>query len=308
MDDRQQSTPWKVALLWSLSGGAVALLSSDAHQSQNADNLPKIKNHNSSKTPPSRSMWLKMETKPVWGTLQLLIFPFYHPKREIDTLLLRFGLQQVAGFVCPPWIFRLLGGVGVGATIRWGTIDVDIEPRGAESRSILPRYVSKNGNAWECDVPIMWNPLHSHISRSKIKTSTFSSTSPFRCHFRQRYMNLPPTIDHRPSIRQEYTYSESLKHPSGYWVRNWPKLCGIAILGGQTSSFWKVKITFMREDRGNSRPIIVAVHHLRSGIIWDGTMTKSYTVFLQILVIRWVPEYFMEVGAGIWANDYSECQ
>ena len=130
-----------------LSDGAVVYLSSEVHPSQINDVLLEIKNHDSSKTPPSRSMWLKMETKPVWGTLQLLIFPFCHPIREIDTLLLRFGLQQVAGFVCPPWIFRLLGGVGVGATIRWGTIDVDIEPRGAESRSILPRYVSKNGNA-----------------------------------------------------------------------------------------------------------------------------------------------------------------
>ena len=215
---------------------------------------------------------------------------------------------EVIDPVAALWIFQKCSGVGRTAQIRWGTGDVKIEPRGAESRSILPRYVSKNGIAFECDVPIMWNPLHSHLLRSKTKSSSISSSSPFRYHFRQRYMNLPPTIDHRPSIRQEYTYSESLKHPSGYWVRNWPKLCGIAILGGQTSSFWKVKITFMREDRGNSRPIIVATHHIRSGMIWDGTMTKSYTVFLQILVIRWVPEYFLEVGAGIWANDYSECQ
>ena len=31
-------------------------------------------------------------------------------------------------------------------------------------------------------------------------------------------------------------------------------------------------------------------------------MTKSFTGLLQILVIRWVPECFVEVGAGIaWA-------
>ena len=38
----------------------------------------------------------------------------------------------------------------------------EIEPRGAESRSILPRYVLKNGNTFECNVSIMWNPLYSH--------------------------------------------------------------------------------------------------------------------------------------------------
>ena len=37
-------------------------------------------------------------------------------------------------------------------------------------------------------------------------------------------------------------------------------------------------------------------------------MTKSYTGFLQILAICWAPEYFVEVGAGIGANDYSDYQ
>ena len=63
--------------------------------------------------------------------------------------------------------------------------------------------------------------------------------------------------------------------------------------------FWKVKITSMREDRDNSHPIIVAAHHFCSDMICDRTMTKSYTVSLQILAIFWVPEYFVEVGAGI---------
>ena len=38
------------------------------------------------------------------------------------------------------------------AKIRWGTIDVEIDPRSAESRSILPRYASKNGIEGVCDV------------------------------------------------------------------------------------------------------------------------------------------------------------
>jgi len=33
-------------------------------------------------------------------------------------------------------------------------------------------------------------------------------------------------------------------------------------------------------------------------MIGDGAMTKSYTGLLRILAILWVPEYFVEVGAG----------
>ena len=55
----------------------------------------------------------------------------------------------------------------------------------------------------------------------------------------------------------------------------------------------------MRKDRDNNRPIIVFVHHFRSGMILYGAMTQSFTVFLQILVIQSVPECFVEVGAGI---------
>ena len=95
----------------------------------------------------------------------------------------RVGRWEVNDFVAALWICRKCSGVGRTAQIRWGTIDVEIEPRGAESRSILPRYVSKNGTACVCDVLIMWNPLHSHIRRSKTKTSSFSSTSPFICPF-----------------------------------------------------------------------------------------------------------------------------
>ena len=74
----------------------------------------------------------------------------------------RVGCQQVTSFVAPPRTFHPFLGIGVGATISWGGLDVEIEPRGAESRSILPRYVLKNGNTFECNVSIMWNPLYSH--------------------------------------------------------------------------------------------------------------------------------------------------
>ena len=57
----------------------------------------------------------------------------------------------------------------------------------------------------------------------------------------------------------------------------------------------------MREDRDNCRPIIVAAHHIRPCLVWDGAMTKSFAVFLLVLVIPWVPKCFVEVVAGKWA-------
>ena len=64
--------------------------------------------------------------------------------------------------------------------------------------------------------------------------------------------------------------------------------------------FSKLKFTNAMEDRDNDRPITVATHHHRSGIIWDCEITKSFTVLLQILVIRWLSEGFMEVDAGFF--------
>ena len=186
------------------------LLSSDAQPSQIIDVRPKSPTQNVAQRPTSRSIWLKMGTKPVSGTLQLWIFLYCANNGTIDMFTRRVGRWEVNDFVADLWIFWKWSGVGRTAKIRWGTIDVEIEPRGAESRSILPRYVLKNGTACVSDIPIMWNPLHSHLLRSKIKSSSFSSTIPFRYQFRRRYMNLPPTIDHRASSRIVYTYSERL--------------------------------------------------------------------------------------------------
>ena len=144
-----------------------------------------------------------------------MIFPSRCPIRGVDALLWRFECQQMTSFVGPPWIFHLCLCIGVGATISWGAIDVEIEPRGAESRSILPRYISKNGNACVSDVPIMWNPLHSHIWTSKTKTSRLSSTSPSRYYFRHRYTKLPEIVDTKGSNWILYTPAKVLLHYFG---------------------------------------------------------------------------------------------
>ena len=155
-------------------------------------------------------MWLKMGTKAVWGTLQLWIFLSCDTTGAIDVFTRRVGSWEVNHFVAALWIFRKCSGIGVGATISWGGIDAGIEPRGAEPRSILPRYVSKNGTACVCDVPIKWNPLHSYISRSKTKSSRFSSTSTSEYYVLRRYTKIPPTIDGKASNRMAHTHSESL--------------------------------------------------------------------------------------------------
>ena len=85
-------------------------------------------------------------------------------------------------------------------------------------------------------------------------------------------------------------------------VHNCVKLYGVVSLRGSTYSFWDVKFTYMREDWGNDRPITVAAHHHLSDMIYDWEITKSFAGFLQYLVIRWVPEYFVEVDAGFLAT------
>ena len=210
MKDRELPTAWKVDLMLPWSDGMVLLLSSDAQPSQIIDIRPKFENQDSSKERSSRSMWLKMGTKPVWGTWQLLIFLSCVNNGAIDMFTRRVGCQQVTSFVAPPRTFHPFLGIGVGVAISWGGLDVEIEPRGAESRSILPRYVSKNGTACVSDIPIMWNPLHSHLLRSKLKCSSFSSISPFIYHFRWRYINKAPIIDGKASNRMLHTHSESL--------------------------------------------------------------------------------------------------
>ena len=89
---------------------------------------------------------------------------------------------------------------------------------------------------------------------------------------------------------------------SWVFVHNCVKLYGVVSLGGSTYSFWEVKFTYMRKDWGNDRPITVATHHHHSDMIYDWEITKSFAGFLQYLVIRWVPEYFVEVDAGFLAT------
>ena len=70
---------------------------------------------------------------------------------------------------------------------------------------------------------------------------------------------------------------------------------------GVKISIWELKIICMRVDRDIGRPITVAAHRLHSGMIWDGTMTKSFVALLRILMIRWVPGFFADVGVEICA-------
>ena len=147
---------------------------------------------------------------PLGVSIQLWIFPSCDPIRAIDALLRRFGSQQVASFIGHRWTCSNFWGTGMGATIRLCMLALQLRPVGAESRSILPRYVSKNGRMWIADISIVGNPLHLNTLTSKTKRIAFSSTSPSRCHYLRRYMNLPQTIDGKASSRIVYTQSEDL--------------------------------------------------------------------------------------------------
>ena len=69
-------------------------------------------------------------------------------------------------------------------------------------------------------------------------------------------------------------------------------------LGGSTLSFWESKFSDMRVIWGDGRPITVATHHHRLGVIRDGDIKKSFAGFLSCVMIRWLSESFVEVGVG----------
>ena len=54
----------------------------------------------------------------------------------------------------------------------------------------------------------------------------------------------------------------------------------------------------MRVIWGDDRPITVATHHHRLGVVRDGDIKKSFAGFLPCLMIRWLSESFVEVGVG----------
>ena len=183
-----------------------------------------VQMHNSHETPmPSQKsrIWLCRKNgpqhrcgliarkNPLKVFIQLLIFRYHDTTGAIDVLLLRVECQQVDHFVGALWICSEFSGVGTGATISWGTIVLEVDPWDAESCSILPMYVLKNGSAcvdcWVC----VGNPLHSHTMTIKTRTSRISSTSQPRCHFLNRYTNLRQIDDSDASIWTVCTHTEA---------------------------------------------------------------------------------------------------
>ena len=102
LDDGQQSTAWKVALMWLLSSVAVVLLSSDAQPSQIIDIRPKFKIWYSPKMMPSRSIWLKMGTKPVWDTLYN--FGYFAPATLLGRLMCLRDVFGVGKWIILLWL------------------------------------------------------------------------------------------------------------------------------------------------------------------------------------------------------------
>ena len=76
-------------------------------------------------------------------------------------------------------------------------------------------------------------------------------------------------------------------------------LRNVVLLGGRESSFWEVKITYIRVIRGHARAVTAAIHHFRSDMKWDGSLMKSFAGLVQRLVVSWASKCFVEVGARI---------
>ena len=206
-----------------------------------------VRTHKSRETPMPSQKWrigLRRKNGPqcccgliAWKILlrvsiQLLIFRYHGSTGAIDVLLLRFKCQQADHFVGALWICRKFSGVGTGAKIRWGGIVLEIEAWRTDSRSILPRYVLKNGSTcvdcWVC----VWNLLHYHTLTSKTRTSRFSWTSPPRYHFLSRYTYLRQIDDSKPSVRTVCTHAEVRYHFSDNWVDSSVKLSHVVIFEG----------------------------------------------------------------------------
>ena len=160
-----------------------------------------------------------------------------------------------------------------------------MRPIGVESRSILPWYVPKGRRVSIADISSVGNPFHLSTLTSKSKLSTFSTTSPPQYHYLRRYMSRPQTINGKASSRIVYTQIEGIWRTPANRVHNRVILWGIESLGGWNFSTWEVKFTYMRIDWDNSRPITAAVHHLHSGMVYDGSLKKFFACLQQILVI-----------------------
>ena len=58
------------------------------------------------------------------------------------------------------------------------------------------------------------------------------------------------------------------------------------------------KFTYMGVNWGDGRTIFVATHHHRLGMICNGEIKKSFAGFHSCVMICWLSESFVEVGAG----------
>jgi len=100
-------------------------------------------------------------------------------------------------------------------------------------------------------------------------------------------------------------------------VEDWYVLCAVCLMSnanerpvrhfeGDFLSVWELKFTCIRVDWDNWRPITDASHDLRWRMIWDEATTRNVTGLLQILVIWWITEGFVEATIMSGNGDYSD--
>ena len=58
------------------------------------------------------------------------------------------------------------------------------------------------------------------------------------------------------------------------------------------------KFTYIGVKWGDGRPLTVATHHHRLGMMCNGEIKISFKGFLSCVMICWLSESFVEVGAG----------
>ena len=132
---------------------------------------------------------------------------------------------------------------------------------------------------------------------SKTRTSRFSSTSPPRYHFLNRYTYLRQIDDREASTRTVCTHSEVRWHFPVIWFDSSAKLCHVVVFGGWLLLCWEVKNTNMTIVWVHERPFTASVPYSHLHMIWGGSLMESFTRLLQRLVILRASECFVEVDA-----------
>ena len=81
----------------------------------------------------------------------------------------------------------------------------EVEPKGADSPSTLPRQILESGIMCMDDAVGVGNPLHYHKMSGEVHVPEPPRSSPLRTQFLRKCTNLPQIDNNKASFRTAYT-------------------------------------------------------------------------------------------------------